>query len=97
MRALAFIVAFFSAAAFAQLRTIPSDAERAAMRYVQENVIELDGRPAKLAPGIRIRDRANRIITPTLVPPDVLVKYRRDASGAVREVWILTPQEAEQR
>ena len=79
------------------MRTIPADAERALMHYVQENIIELDGKPEKLAPGIRIRDTANRIITPTSVPPFALVKYRRDASGAVREVWILTPQEAEQR
>jgi hypothetical protein len=83
--------------AHAQLRSIPPDTERAYMRYLHENVIELNGKPEKLAPGIRIRDTANRIITPTSVPPFALVKYRRDASGAVREVWILTPQEAEQR
>ena len=85
MRAVALIAALFAASAFAQLRTIPGDAKRATMSHVQERIVELDGRRETLAPGVRIRDAGS------------LVKYRRDASGAIREVWILTPEEAAQR
>ena len=94
MRALLLILAMFAGAAAAQLRTIPADAQRAEMRHVQENVVELNGQRAQLAPGAQIRDAANRVIVPAALPSGSQVKYRLDASGHVREVWILTPQEA---
>jgi len=98
MRALALITAaLFAAAAFAQLRTIPSDAKRAKMSPVQERIVQLDGKREMLAPGVRIRDAQNRIIVPNALPANSLVKYRRDPNGAIHEVWILTPQEAAQR
>jgi hypothetical protein len=34
------------------------------------------------------------VIVPTALPTDALVKYRLDDNGQVREVWILTPEEA---
>jgi len=97
MRALLLILALFASAAAAQLRTIPADAQRAEMRHVQENVVELNGQRAQLAPGAQIRDASNRVIVPAALPSGALVKYRLDASGHVREVWILTPQEAAAR
>ena len=97
MRAPPLILALFIGAAAAQLRTIPADAQRAEMRHVQENVVELNGQRAQLAPGAQIRDASNRVIMPTALPSGALVKYRLDASGHVREVWILTPQEAAAR
>ena len=50
----------------------------------------------ELAPGAQIRDEANRIVVPSAVMPDSLVKYRVDPDGMVQRVWILTPQEAAQ-
>jgi type II secretory pathway component PulM len=93
MRALLLILTLFAGAAAAQLRTIPQDAQRAEMRHVQENVVELNGQRVQLAPGAQIRDASNRIIMPTALPSGSLVKYRLDANGHVRQVWILTPQE----
>ena len=97
MRAFALIAAFIASAAFAQVRTIPDDAKRAKIRHVQGYVVELNGRQESLAPGAQIRDQWNRIVVPWVVPAGTLVKYRRDKSGAVREVWILTPEEAARR
>jgi hypothetical protein len=97
MRALPLILALFAAAAAAQLRTIPADALRAEMRHVQENVVEVNGKRAQLAPGAQIRDASNRVIVPTALPSGSVVKYRLDKSGHVREVWILTPKEAAAR
>src|SRR5437660_10823058 len=98
MRALALITAaLFAATAFGQVRTIAKDAKRAKMSHVQEQIILLDGKREMLAPGVRIRDAQNRIIVPNALPANSLVKYRRDPSGAIHEVWILTPQEAAQR
>jgi hypothetical protein len=94
MRTALAIALLFAGAAAAQLRTIPADAERAQIRHVQENVVELNGQRAQLAPGAQIRDTSNRVIVPTALPTDALVKYRLDDNGQVREVWILTPEEA---
>jgi hypothetical protein len=91
---LALCAAPFSHWAAAQLRTIPANAQRAEMRHVQENVVELNGQRAQLAPGVQIRDASNRVIMPTALPSGSLVKYRLDANGHVREVWILTSEEA---
>ncbi len=96
MRIFLAIAAFagFCAVASAQLRSIPEDAKRAQMRHVQDMLIELDGAPQRLAPGAQIRDASNRVILPTAIPEGVQVKYRLDAEGQVRQVWILTPEEA---
>ncbi len=97
MKAFVFLLtAVFAVPAAAQLRTIPKDAQRAVIRPLQANVVQLDGRQARLAPGAQIRDASNRIIVPTALPARALVKFRRDAEGQVREVWILTPAEAAQ-
>jgi hypothetical protein len=98
MRALALITAvLFAATAFGQVRTIPKDAKRAKMSPVQERIVQLDGKREMLAPGVRIRDAQNRIVVPNALPVNSLVKYRRDPSGAIQEVWILTPGEAARR
>ena len=94
MRALSLIAVLVASTAAAQLRTIPADAERGELRHVQENVVELDGKRETLAPGAQIRDQTNRIILPGAVSPGAIVKYRRNANGAVSQVWILTPDEA---
>ena len=98
MRALAFLlIALLTMPAAAQLRTIPKDAHLGEIRHVQVNIVELNGRQAQLAPGAKIRDTSNRIIMPTALPPGALVKYRLDAQGQVREVWILSREEAAKR
>ena len=97
MRALVLLLtSLLAAAAAAQVRTIPQDAQRAQIRHVEANIVELNGVQAQLAPGAQIRDASNLIIIPTSLPAGALVKYRLDENGQVREVWILTPTEAAQ-
>ena len=97
MRALVLLLtSLLAAAAAAQVRTIPQDAQRAQIRHVEANIVELNGVQAQLAPGAQIRDASNLIIIPTSVPAGALVKYRLDENGQVREVWILTTTEAAQ-
>jgi hypothetical protein len=88
------IALLFASAAAAQVRPIPADAQRAKMRHVESGVVELDGKRAQLAPGAQIRDESNRVIMPGALPPGSVVKYRRDAAGQVRDVWVLSTQEA---
>jgi hypothetical protein len=88
------LLAVFAALAFAQLRTIPDDAKRGVLRHVQETIVEIDGKQQQLSAGAQIRSASNMILVPTAVPPGSLVKYRLDQEGFVRQVWLLTPQEA---
>jgi hypothetical protein len=93
--AAAFVAAFFATAAVAQLRSLPADAAVAQMSHVSENIVEVKGEQVRLSPGAQIRDAMNRIIFPSMLPPNSVVKYQRDATGQVHRVWILTQQEAE--
>jgi hypothetical protein len=54
----------------------------------------LDGQPARLAPGARIRNRNNLItISGALIGEDLPVRYTRDSLGLVFDVWVLTAGE----
>ena len=58
--------------------------------------ITLNGTAVRLSPGARVRNPANLIVNPvTLTGSQVLAHYTLDLGGTqVRDVWILTPQEA---
>jgi hypothetical protein len=94
LRFLIALAAAFSTGALAQLRTIPDDAKRGEMRHLQDMTVEIDGAQRRLAPGVQIRDAENRVVVPTAVPSGSQVKYRVNAEGLVRQVWILSPAEA---
>ena len=94
---LAWALSSWTGAAAAQLRSIPEEAKRGTMRHLQDLAVEIDGQRQRLAPGAQIRDASNMVVVPAAVPSGALVKYRMDAEGMVRQVWILTPQEAAQR
>jgi hypothetical protein len=90
------LFAGFATLASAQLRTIPQDATRGTIQHVQEMIVAIDGVQKRLAPGAQIRDGSNRVMRPVAIPSGASVKYLLDAEGMVRQVWILTPQEAAQ-
>ena len=92
----AIVLLALAASAAAQLRTIPPDAKRARMSHVQDMIVELNGQRARLAPGSQIRDANNLVVLPAALPPSSLVKFRADAEGMIRQVWILSPHEADQ-
>lgn len=82
--------------AHAQLRTLPADARLGKIRHLQEMVVQIDGKRARLAPGAKVRDTHNRILMPMAIPAGSLVKYTVNAQGEVAAVWILTAHEAAQ-
>jgi hypothetical protein len=82
------------AAAQAQ-RNFPQKALRGAIVFGQAPDISLNDKPARLAPGARIRDAGNLMVMPAgLIGGRFLVHYTTDPYGLVMEVWILTPGEA---
>ena len=82
--------------AFAQVqRAFPQNALRGAIAFGEPPEIALNGNPARLAPGARIRDLSNMLaMSGTLIGTRLLVNYTVDTSGLVKDVWILTPEEA---
>jgi hypothetical protein len=92
----AVLILCLAALAHAQLRTLPADARLGKIRHVQEMVVQIDGKQARLAPGAKVRDTHNRILVPVAIPAGSLIKYTLNAQGEVSAVWILTPQEAGQ-
>jgi hypothetical protein len=55
----------------------------------------LNGKPVRLAPGSRIRNQQNLItLSGALLEQKMLVNYTLDGMGLVRDVWVLTEEEA---
>ncbi len=92
--AAAALILCLAAPALAQLRTLPAHAKSGKIRHVQEMVVLIDGKQAVLARGAQVRDAHNRILVPTAIPADSLVKYTLNPQGEMAAVWILTPEEA---
>ena len=94
---LAFAAAFLLALpATAQVqRNFPQTALRGAIVFGTAPEIAVNGQPARLAPGSRIRDAGNMLLVPSAAHGGkFLVHYTVDTSGLVKDVWILTPEEA---
>jgi hypothetical protein len=85
-----------SSAVVAQVqRTFPANALRGSMVIGQAPEILLNSKPARLGPGVRIRDQGNLQPRPAaLIGGSFLVHYTVDTQGLVKDVWILTPEEA---
>jgi hypothetical protein len=84
-------------AAVAQMpiREVPNDAQQGYLTYIHGNLVILDGRETRLAPGGLIRGQNNLIVMPASLPRDSMrVRYRLDQNGELASVWILTPEEA---
>ena len=76
-------------------RIFPQNAVRGAVVFGQAPEITLNGQLARLAPGARIRDPNNMTVVPGgLIGGRFLVHYTIDLYGLVKDVWILTPDEA---
>ena len=96
LRAVISLLCFVAAGAHAQARNIPEQAKGGAITHLQDMIVAINGVAVRLAPGVQIRDQNNLLIVPTALPPGSQVKYVLDQDGMVRQVWILTPEEARQ-
>ena len=77
------------------IRTAPPDVKPAVIAVsATPPDITLNGVPARLSPGSRIRDLNNMLVlSGALAGRSINTVYRKDAAGLVHEVWILTPEE----
>ena len=78
-------------------RSFPPQAQRAVLQVTQAPDILLNGKPARLAPGARIRGSNDLLVlSGTLTGQTLVVNMVLESGGLVKEVWILSPEEAAQ-
>jgi hypothetical protein len=80
------------------LRPFPATALRGTLMVVQPPEVQLNGHPARLSPGARIRGPDNLLhLSGSLIGQKLLVHFTLEPSGMVHDVWILTAAEAARR
>ena len=88
----------FSTESRAQFQRIfPQDVKRGTIKFSDIPLeVKLDGTEERLAPGARVRGPMNTfVLNNQLVGQTYTVNYIRDPAGMVRDVWLLTPEEAQ--
>jgi hypothetical protein len=85
-----------SFAAVAQApRNFPATALRGELVVTSPPEVLLNKKPARLAPGARMRGMDNmQVLSGAAVNQRLLVNYTLDLHGNVMDVWVLTPAEA---
>ena len=79
----------------AQIRNFPPEVVRDTISFVSPPQVVVNNRSEFLAPGVRVRNEQNLLaLTGSLFGKTFLVNYLRDPAGLIREIWILTPEEA---
>ena len=89
----AVLMASMAGAAWAQLRTLPTNAKRAVLTGYSDRIVTIGGERYRLAPGAVIFDTSNRTILPNFLPERADVVYTTDGTGAVMRIYLLTPEE----
>ncbi len=75
-------------------RNFPQNALRGELAFAQPPEALLNGQPARLAPGSRIRGENNMLVmSAALAGSKAVVHYTVDELGLVKDVWILRPEE----
>ena len=76
-------------------RNFPQNAWRGEIAFANPPDILLNGKPARLAPGAKLRGQDNMVVVSgALQNQRVLAHYTIDTYGLVKDVWVLRPDEA---
>lgn len=76
-------------------RSFPADALRGVLQITQAPEALLDGQPARLAPGARIRGTDNLLVmSGAIAGQALLVHCTVDTLGLLKDIWVLRTDEA---
>lgn len=93
----AFTLALATTCLVAQAQThrfFPPTALRGELVVTQYPDVLLNGQPARLAPGSRIKGDTNLLVQPAgLAGQKLIVHYTVETSGLIMDVWVLNPAE----
>ena len=95
---LASAAATFPVESWAQMQRIfPQDVKRGMIKFSEIPLeVKLNGTDERLAPGARVRGPMNTfVLNNQLAGQTFAINYTRDAAGLVRDIWLLTPEEAQ--
>ena len=82
--------------ALAIKRDFPRNAVRGQMTFGRDREVAVNGMREKLPLGVHVLDERNRPpLRGALEGKTFTVNYVRDRKGIIREIWLLTPQEAQ--
>ncbi len=91
-------LAFALPAAAQVARNFPATALRGTIVFGQPPEVTLNGQPARLAPGARIRGANNMLVlSGELAGQRAVVHYTLEPLGLVLEVWLLSEEERAKR
>ncbi|HEY1092319.1 MAG TPA: hypothetical protein VGE47_14595 [Burkholderiaceae bacterium] len=77
-----------------ELRRFPAQALRGELTVKSAPDVLINGQPARLSPGSRIKGENQLLVLPaTVVGQKFVVNYTVDSYGLIQEVWVLTPAE----
>jgi hypothetical protein len=75
-------------------RPFPATALRGELQITQFPEARMNGKPARLAPGARIKNEVNLWVPPAgLTGQKLVVHYTFESSGLIMDVWVLNPAE----
>lgn len=75
-------------------RNFPASALRGELQVTQPPEVLLNGKPARLAPGARIRGENNLLVVPSaLAEQRLVVHYTYDLAGSLLDIWVLSATE----
>lgn len=93
--ALTLTAALWPAASAQVQRNFPYNALRGEIAFTDPPDVRLNGQPARLAPGLRLRGPDNLLlVTGAVTGLRARVTYTLDTLGLVKDVWILRAEEA---
>jgi hypothetical protein len=76
------------------VRPFPPKALLGEMQVIQAPEVLINGKPARLSPGARIRGTNNMLtLSASITGQTHIVKYLHEPHGLIHEVWILNPAE----
>ena len=79
-------------------RNFPANALRGELQLVSSTEVLLNGVPARLAPGARLRGQNNMLVmSAAAIGPLLVVNYTLDQRANVKDVWILREEEIAKR
>jgi hypothetical protein len=73
---------------------LPSNASYGELKSFRYPQAQIDKKIVRVAPGARVYDVNNLIITHNMVPDRASVLYRLDINGHLSQMWLLRPDEA---
>ena len=99
LAALMLVAGLLAAPASAQVqRNFPQNALRGEISFEAPPEIRINGRPQRLAPGVRIRGQNNMLeMSGALAGSRAPAHYTLDIGGEVSNVWLLRPEELANR